>query len=451
MKIESRFDRDPQDREGEAQPQNPLQSVAKALAVDKGQEARFMAAMHSGFTPDDRIVQAAGCEQSATMAEFFVQPLSDTISGVSNGVPGIFDALRQAAETMRLGARVGYDFSPIRPKGAYVKGTGGSASGPISYMRLFDSMCETIVGDRECRGAQIGMLHVDHPDIEDFLDVNAAHVRPTLATFAMRVAVTDKFMDAVERDLPFDLVHEAAPTKDVALAANGVKGAHVYKTVRARELWQRIVHEGSEHLPFYIDRINRGNCLSYVETAAVSAFTGEGLSRYGSCMQGSMNLTKYVRNPHTDAAFFDYMAFEKDVAIAVEMLDRAIDVNHWPLPEQKSEAESKRRIVLSILGLAGAVSMLGIKQNSPASVEFADEVVMRQTRMAYRASCELAKTLGSFPFFSEDEYLAPGSLASRLPHSLKADIRKHGLRNGQLVASTFNSLAVTACQKALNP
>ena len=451
MKIESRFDRDPHDREGEASPQTPLLSVAKALSVDKAQEARFLAVMHSGFTPDDRIVQAACSEHSATMTEFFVQPLADTITGDGNGVPGIFDALRQAAETMRLGARVGYDFSPIRPKGAYVKGTGGIASGPISYMRLFDSMCETIIGDRECRGAQIGVLRVDHPDIEDFLDVNALHVRPTLATFAMCVAITDKFMDAVERDLPFDLVHEAAPNKDVVSAANGAKGVHFYKTVRARELWQRIVHEGAGYQPFYIDRINRGNCLSYVQTAAVATFTGEGLPGYGSCMQGSMNLTKYVRSPHSDAASFDYMAFEKDVAIAVEMLDRAIDVNHWPLPEQKSEAESKRRIVLNILGLAGAVSMLGIKQNSPASVEFADEVVMRQTRIAYRASCELAKRLGSFPFFSEDEYLAPESFASRLPHSLKADIRKHGLRNGQLVASTFAGLAVTTCQKALNP
>ena len=480
MKIENVFEHDFQDaslfylkqkyaHEGETRPDQIRTRVANALAMDEAQAGRFLDAMSAGFIPAGRINRAAGSNLSTTMINCFVQPVSDTISGSKDGLPGIFNSLRQSAETMRLGGGVGYDFSLIRPKGAYVNGTDSSASGPISYMRVFDRMCETVISAGSRRGAQMGVLRIDHPDIEEFIGVKAApdftqsglsqnqadeliklansnsafgwtfkQAFAKLTNFNLSVAVTDKFMEAVAHDREFDLVHEAAPYKGAQPELIDGKSKYIYKTVRARDLWDRIMrntYNDAEPGVLFIDRINADNNLRYVETINATNPCGEqSLPNYGCCCLGSHNLSKFVRYPFTPAASFDFAAYEKNVAVAVELLDRSLDVTNWPLPEQKSEAESKRRIGLGFLGLADTMAMLDLKYGTPESAAFAAKVASTLKLAAYRASVELAKKYGAFPFFSADEYLADGTFASRLPQDLKDEIREHGIRNSHLLS-----------------
>ncbi len=415
--------------------------VARGLAaVEKPElraewEQRFYEVMVEGFIPGGRVNSAAGTEIAATLINCFVQPVGDAISGVNGqGLPSIYTALQQAAETMRRGGGVGYDFSAIRPRGALVHGTHSRASGPLSYMRVFDKSCETLESAGARRGAQMGMLRCDHPDIEDFIH---AKRDGSLANFNMSVAVTDAFMRAVEADDEIELWHPAEPF-DKNGAYQRPEGTWVYRKARARELFDQIMQSTYNHAEpgvVFIDRVNQDNNLSYCETIAATNPCGEQpLPPYGCCCLGSVNLTRFVLDPFGDAPAFDFVRFRDVVKTSIRALDNVLDATLWPLPEQQREAMNKRRVGLGFTGLGNALTMLNLRYDSAPARALASEIARAMRDAAYEASVELAQEKGRFPLFDADRYLAAPHCASRLPEELKAKIRKHGLRNSHLLS-----------------
>ena len=417
--------------------------VARALAEAEAPEARatwearFLQAQTDGFIPAGRINSAAGTALSATLINCFVQPVGDSIAQEDEGHPGIYTALTEAAETMRRGGGVGYDFSRIRPRGAWVGSTQSNASGPVSYMRVFDRSCETVESAGSRRGAQMGVLRCDHPDIEEFIH---AKDKGDLVNFNISVGLTDAFMQAVVDGADIDLAHRAAPgprqrAEGARLRADG---AWIYRTLPARELWQQIMRSTYDHAEpgvLFLDRINLDNNLSYCETIAATNPCGEQpLPPYGCCCLGSIDLTRFVRDAFEPEARFDEEAFARHAQIAVRMLDNVLDITFWPLPRQGEEARNKRRVGLGFTGLGDALAMLGLRYDTAPARAAARRIAEVLRDSAYGASVDLAAERGAFPLFNADMVLSRGTFASRLPAALKERIRAVGLRNSHLLS-----------------
>ena len=428
-------------------------AACEAPALREDMARTFLWAQEHGFVPGGRINSAAGLGLKATLINCFVQPVGDAISGTEGGAPGIYTALAEAAETMRRGGGVGYDFSAIRPAGSKVRGTQSRASGPVSYMEVFDASCKTVESAGARRGAQMGVLRIDHPDIERFI---AAKDAGQLSSFNISVGVTDAFMQALAGDAGFDLVHRAEPGLDAIAAgtSRNADGSWRYRQVRARDLWDKVMRSTYDHAEpgvLFIDRINAENNLWYAERLDATNPCGEQpLPAYGCCDLGSLNLTCFVERPFGPAPGFDFARLRAVATVAVRMLDLVLDATEWPLEAQAAEARAKRRIGLGFLGLGSALVMLGLRYDADAGRAMASRIACELRDAAYAASVQLAREKGAFPLFDAERYLQ-GPFIARLPHELRAAIREHGIRNSHLLSiAPTGTIALAFADNASN-
>ncbi len=406
-------------RPADASIEDTMKRVARACAAKdekKEQAARQFESILTTleFIPGGRIIANAGTDRDeVTMFNCYV------MNKIDDSIEGIFDTVKESAMTQKQGGGVGFDFSTIRPRGSHIKGCDAAASGPISFMQVLDSTCRTIMSAGQRRGAQMGILRCDHPDIEEFISAKRENAR--LQMFNLSVAITEKFIQAVKADADWDLVFKGK----------------VYKTIRARDLWDQIMHSTYDYAEpgfILIDKINQLNNLYYCEEICATNPCGEQpLPPYGACLLGSVNLTRFVRDPFTPKASLDYARIAEVVTIAVRLLDNVIDLSRYPLPRQKQEASEKRRMGIGLTGLADAFIFLGVKYGSPESVAMAGEIMQTITHAAYRASIELARERGAFPKFDAEKYCA-GNFIATLPEDIRSDIRKYGIRNSHLTS-----------------
>lgn len=370
------------------------------------------------FLPAGRIQASAGASRQTTAFNCFVS------GSIEDSRLGIFKRLTEAAETMGLGGGDGFDFSTIRPRGALIRSQGSGASGPVSYMRVWDTMCATIASAGNRRGAMMACLRVDHPDIEEFID--AKREAGELTNFNISVLVTDAFMDAVREDRNFDLQFEGT----------------VYKTVKARFLWNKIMRSTWSHAEpgvLFIDTINKKNNLYYCETIAATNPCGEQpLPPNGACLLGSFNLTKYVVEEWGQggtgpvAYRFNFIKFINDIPPIVRMMDNVIDRTVYPLEEQRVEALSKRRMGLGLTGVANTAEVLGLPYGSPQMLKWLEDLMRIFRDHVYKASCDLAKEKGTFPLY--DERWNESLFVRQLPYTLQKELREHGVRNSHLLS-----------------
>ena len=390
--------------------------IARALAEGDadGREAEFYEALEDfKFLPAGRITAGAGTGRAVTLFNCFV------MGTIPDSMGGIFEMLKEAALTMQQGGGIGYDFSTIRPKGAGVLGVAADASGPISFMDVWDAMCRTIMSAGSRRGAMMATMRCDHPDVEDFITAKQDAAR--LRMFNLSVLITDDFMQAVKAGDAWELKF----------------GDTVYRTLQARDLWDKIIqstYDFAEPGVIFIDRINAMNNLAYCETIAATNPCGEQpLPPYGACLLGSVNLARMVNDPFETGAELDGAGLDALVATAVRMMDNVIDSSRFPLEAQAQEAHAKRRIGLGVTGLADALLMVGLRYGSDEAAAQTEAWMKQIARAAYLASVELAKEKGAFPLFDADKYLASGTMLA-MDEDVRAAIREHGIRNALLTS-----------------
>lgn len=389
-------------------------SLASVEADPKHWEDVFYSALEDfKYLPAGRITAGAGTARSVTMFNCFV------MGTVPDSMGGIFDMLKEAALTMQQGGGIGYDFSTIRPKGADVKGVAADASGPLSFMDVWDAMCRTIMSAGSRRGAMMATMRCDHPDILDFVTAKSDPAR--LRNFNVSVLITDAFMAALKAGTSWDLSFDGK----------------VYTTVEARDLWNRIMrstYEFAEPGVIFIDRINAMNNLAYCETISATNPCGEQpLPPYGACLLGSINLARLVNEPFSETAHLNQDVLDKLVATAVRMMDNVVDASRFPLEEQRQEALNKRRIGLGVTGLADALLMVGQRYGSDEAARLTGQWLKQIARAAYLASAALAKEKGAFPLFDADKFLASGAMQT-MDDDVRDAIRKNGIRNALLTS-----------------
>jgi len=430
--------------EGEAHVEETWRRVARALsAVEKdpaAHEGAFYSALEGfRFLPGGRIQAGAGTSRRVTLFNCFVMGV------IEDSMDGIFDGLKEGALTMQQGGGVGYDFSTLRPRGAHSRSVGTIASGPIPFMRIWDSTCATLLSTGARRGAMMATLRCDHPDIEEF--ISAKQDERELRHFNLSVQVSDEFMQALAEEREWELVFpEASLDSDGKqhetvlrrwTGSDGPVRCRVFRKLPARRLWERIMratYDFAEPGVLFMDRINTANNLYYREHITATNPCGEiPLPPYGACDLGSLNLPLFVRDPFGAGAALDFDALEQATAVAVRMMDDAIDASRFPLPSQQEQARGTRRIGLGFTGLGDALILLGLNYGGEAARDLAGEAMRRVCHAAYRASIELAKEKGAFPFFERARYLESGFVKT-LPDDLRDGIAQHGIRNSHLCA-----------------
>lgn len=427
--------------------------IAQTLAAVErqnraGWEQRFYDALRGHrFLPAGRIHAGAGTDKPITLFNCFV------MGRIPDSLEGIFNALYQGAATMQQGGGVGYDFSTIRPRGTSARDAASIASGPVSFMDVWDAMCETVLSSGARRGAMMGTLRCDHPDIEEFVTAKAQHGR--LQNFNMSVQVSDAFMAAVDADEDWPLVFPAEvfeaegdtierrwPGYDEAIPCR------VVRTVQARGLWDTIMRSTYHHAEpgvLFIDTVNAENNLWDQEYITATNPCGEvPLPPYGACNLGSINLAALIQQPFSESAYFDCETLKALVPVAVRMLDNVIDASRFPFPEQEAVIKRNRRVGLGITGLADALIMLGVRYGSRQAVDMAASIMREICHSAYRASIDLAQEKGAFPQFSRASYLASPFIGG-MPEDIRNGIAHHGIRNSHLLsiapAGTISLLA----------
>jgi len=405
-------------------------------------ERRFFDLMRGfRFVPGGRILAGAGSGLQATLFNCFV------MGRIEDSLEGIFDALKEGALTMQRGGGVGYDFSTLRPAGTPARRAGAVASGPVSFMQVWNSMCDALLSTALRRGAMMATLRCDHPDIGAFIE--AKRDPGVLSNFNLSVLVSDEFMDAVRDEREWPLVFPLAglgkrpgraSAEVVERLWSGAREAEpcvVLERVRARDLWDRIMraaYRSSEPGVLFVDRINRMNNLAYRERISATNPCGElPLPPYGACDLGALNIPRFVFRPFDAEARIDWPALERAAALAVRLLDNVIDLSLYPLPRQREQAVGSRRIGLGVTGLADALIMLGRNYGAEAGRELAAEILRRICHTAYRASIALAGEKGVFPFFRSAEYVR-GAFVQSLPADIRSAIAARGIRNSHLLS-----------------
>ena len=424
------------------------QRVAAAIAAAEPQDTarcteNFLSLLANfRFLPGGRILAGAGTGHRVTLFNCFV------MGEIADDLEHIFEALKEGALTMQHGGGVGYDFSTLRPAGTVAEASGSIASGPVSFMHIWDAMCATLLSTGARRGAMMATLRCDHPDIERFVD--AKRDPAALRHFNLSVQVSDAFMAAVADDRDWPLVFPAQSTQSA-------DRPQVQRSVKARDLWQRILraaYDTAEPGVLFVDAINRDNTLHDSETLTATNPCGEiPLPPYGACDLGSLNLTAFVASPFTPDARLDLAALADATQIAVRFLDDVIDVSRYPLPAQATQARLTRRIGLGLTGLADALVLLGLHYDSETARKLAAQAMQTIRDAAYRASISLAREKGPFPGFVCEAFLASG-FASRLPADIRDAIAAHGIRNSHLLAiapAGTISLLANNCSSGIEP
>jgi ribonucleoside-diphosphate reductase alpha chain len=421
--------------------------VARALASVETTdrltwEKRFYSILKDfRFLPGGRILAGAGASRRVTLFNCFVMGI------IEDSIDGIFHALKEGAVTMQQGGGIGCDFSTLRPHGTRANSAGTIASGPVSFMRIWDSMCATLMSTGNRRGAMMATLCCDHPDIEAFIDEkrNPASLRH----LNLSVQISDEFMRAVQEDGDWSLVFPKVwlGKEDRAGGSGSVSRqwpgtaqtmeCRVFRILRARDLWHRIMratYNYAEPGVLFVDRINRMNNLWYCEHLTATNPCGEvPLPPYGACNLGSINLTTFVRKAYSSEAFLDLQGIMRTAKIATRMLDNVIDLSQFPLGKQREQAQNTRRIGLGITGLADALIMLGLRYDDQDTRRLASKIMRTICHTAYRTSIELARGKGAFPLFDGQRFLQ-GAFVKSLPDDLQTIIADYGLRNSHLIA-----------------